>query len=79
MVGNGQHVPVVFVISVVVIVCGHLFEIYIIVPEIHEGTDIVFVVKNMVETGVLRNFKFISRSIPILTMDRVCVWPKSKV
>ena len=70
MVVNGQHVPVFFVIPVIVSVCGHLLEIYCIVVEVHEGIDLVFGMKNMVETeGVLsaRNctFKFISRSIPI--------------
>ena len=51
MVGNGQHIPLLFVIPVVVSVCGHLFEIYTIVAEIHEGIDLVFGMKNMVETG----------------------------
>ena len=31
MVGNGQHVPVLFVIPVVVSVCGHFLENYTIV------------------------------------------------
>ena len=35
MEGNGQYVPVLFVISVVVSVCGHFVEIYTIVAEIH--------------------------------------------
>ena len=39
--------PVLFVISVVVTVCGHLFEIYTIVAEIHEGFDLVFGIKNV--------------------------------
>ena len=50
MVGNGQHVPVLFVIPSVVSVCGHLFEMYTIVAEIHDGIDLVFGMKNMVET-----------------------------
>ena len=82
--GNGQNVPVLFVIPVAVSVCGHLFEIYTIVAKIHEGIDIGFGMKNMVETeGVLSardiTFKFISSFIPILTMDKLCVQPKSKV
>ena len=40
--GNGQHVPVLFVTPVVVSVCGHFLEIYTIVAEIHEGIDLVF-------------------------------------
>ena len=59
------------------------FEIYTIVAEIHEGTDLVFGMENMVGTGGVLSardstFKFISRSIPILTMDNLCVQPKSK-
>ena len=54
MVGNGQHVPVLCVIPVVVNVCGHSFEIYTIVDEMHECIDLVFGMKNMVKTeGVL--------------------------
>ena len=83
MVGNGQYVPELFMIPVVVGVCGHLFQIYTIDAEIHEGIDLVFGMKHMVETGVLSvtysTFKFISRSIPILKLDKLCVQPKSKV
>ena len=84
MVRNRQHVPVLFVIPVVVSVCGHLLEIYTMVAEIHKGINLVFGMKNMVETeGILSardsTFKFISSSIPILTMDKLCVEPKSKV
>ena len=64
-----------FVIPAVVSVCGHLFEIYTILAEIYEGIDLVFGMKNMVETGVLsardNTFKFISRSIPITAMDKL--------
>ena len=54
------------------------------VAEIHEDTDLVFGMKNMVETeGVLIardiTFQFISRSIPIPIMDKLYVQPKSKV
>ena len=80
MAGNGQYVPVLFVIPVVVSVCRHLFKIYTIVAEIYEGIGLVFGMKNMVETeGVLSardsTFKFISRSTPISTMDKLCVQP----
>ena len=70
-----------FVIPVLVTVCGHIFEIYTIVAEIHEDINLVFGMKNMVETGVLsardNTFKFISRSIPIMTVGTLCVQPKS--
>ena len=45
IVGNGQPVPVLFVLPVVVSVCGHLFEIYTIVVEIHECIDLEFGIK----------------------------------
>ena len=55
-------------------------KIYTKLAEINEGTDLVFQMKNMVETeGVLSardsTFKFISRSTTILTMDKLCVQP----
>ena len=54
MLGNGQHVTVLFVIPVVVSICGHLFEIYTIAAEMHEGVDLVFCMKDKVETeGVI--------------------------
>ena len=71
LVGNGQHVPVLFVIPIVFTVSGHCFEIYTIVAEIHDGIDLVFGMKNMVETEDMlsaRNgtFQFINRSIPMM-------------
>ena len=80
MLGN-RHVPVLFVIPIVVSFCGHLVEIYAV---IHGGIDLVFGMKNMVETeGVISTrdstFKFISRSIPISTIDKPCIQHKSKV
>ena len=70
LVGNYQHVPVLFVIPVVFTVSGHCFEIYTIVAENHDSIDLVFGMKNMMETeGVLstRNgtFQFINRCIHI--------------
>ena len=67
-----------FVILVVLSVYVHLFEMDIIVAEIHNGIDLVFGMKNMVETEWFLStrditFKFISRSILILTMDKLCV------
>ena len=74
--GNGQNTPVLFVIPVVVSVCGHFFEIYTIDAEIHEGIDLAFGMKSKVKTGVLSargsTCKFISRPIPVSTMDKLC-------
>ena len=49
---------------------GHIFEIYTIVAEIDDGTDLVFGFKNMNETEGRLNtrtgeYDFIGRSIPV--------------
>ena len=69
-----------FVILVMLTVSGHCFEIYTVVAGIHDGIDLAFGMKNMVETeGVLstRNgtFQSINRSIPIFPQTDLCVTP----
>ena len=44
-VGNGQCVSVLFIIPVIVEVHGHRFEIYTLVPEIHDNVDLVLGIK----------------------------------
>ena len=46
-VGNGQCVRVLFIISVIIHVHGHRFEIYTLVSEIHEYVDLVLGIKNV--------------------------------
>ena len=48
-VGNGQHVSVLFVILIMVNISCHIFEIYILVSEIHKNVDLVLGIKNMFE------------------------------
>ena len=48
-VGNGELVAAVFVIPLVLKVCGHLFEINTLVSEIQQSMDLIFEVKNMFE------------------------------
>ena len=48
-VGNGQFVSVLFIISVIIDIYGHRFEIYTLVLEIHEKIDIVLGIKNIFE------------------------------
>ena len=44
-VGNGQFVSVLFVIPVIIDVHGCIFELYTLVSEIHENTDLVLGIK----------------------------------
>ena len=54
--GNGQFVSVLFIISVIVDTCGHRFEIYTLVSEIHEKVDLVLGIKNIFELeGVINS------------------------
>ena len=40
-VGNGQHVSILFVSTIIVNIGGHIFEIYTLVSEIHENRGLV--------------------------------------
>ena len=44
-IGNGQYVSVLFIIAIIIDICGHRFEIYTLVSEIHENVDIVLELK----------------------------------
>ena len=46
-VGNGQFVSVLFIIPVIVDMHGHRFEIYTLISEIHENTDLLLGIKNV--------------------------------
>ena len=48
-VGNGQYVAVIFVIPVIVDIHGHRFEVFTLVSEIHDNTDLVLGMKNVFE------------------------------
>ena len=47
--GNGQYVSVLFTIPTVTDLCGHRFEIFTLVSEIHENVDLVLGIKNIFE------------------------------
>ena len=69
-IGNGSIVPVLFVIPILFMKCGHTFEIFTIVAEIDDDMDLVFGFKSMVETESMLNtrigeYDFIGKSIPI--------------
>ena len=54
-VGNGQFVSILFLISVIVDIHGHRFEIYTLVLEIHENVDLVLEIKNVFELEAVIN------------------------
>ena len=54
-IGNGSIVQVLFVIPLLFMCHGHVFEIYTIVADIDDGIDLVFGFKNMVETEGMLN------------------------
>ena len=55
-VGNGQYVSILFIITIMVDIHGHRFEIYMLVSEIHEKVDLVLCIKNIFELeGVINS------------------------
>ena len=72
-----------FVIPLLFMCHGHVFEIYTIVADIDDGIDLVFGFKNMVETEGMLNtrteeFDFLGRSIPIFPKHDLDVKPGGK-
>ena len=79
--GNGQYVSVLFVISVIIDIHGHRFEIFTLVSEIHDDVDLVMRMKNIFEIeGVIDSwdscFTFLSRSVPFFPATAVEIAPK---
>ena len=82
-IGNGSIVQVLFVIPLLFMCHGHVFEICTIVADIDDGIDLVFGFKNMVETEGMLNtqtgeFDFLGRSIPIFPQHDLDVKPGGK-
>ena len=82
-IGNGQYVGVLFVIPVIVEICGHRLEVFTLVSEIFDNVDMVLGIKNIFELeGVIDSceacFRFLSRSIPIFPREQVVVKPGEK-
>ena len=81
--GNGQYVGVLFVISVIMTIQKHRFEIFTLVSEIHENVDLVIGIKNLFELeGVIDSWdscvSFLNRSIPFFPREKVSVKPKEQ-
>ena len=82
-VGNGQCVAVLFVIPVIIDVCRHRFEVFMLVSEMHDNMDLVLGMKNVFELeGVIdmwdSSFKFLNRSIPFFSKEQVVLKPKER-
>ena len=82
-VGNGQYVVVLFVIPVIVDICGHRLEVFTLVSEIHDNVDLVLGMKNVFKLeGVIdmrdSSFRFLNRSLPFYSKDQVIVKPKER-
>ena len=48
-VGNGQYVGVLFLIPVIIEICGHRLEVFTLVSEIFDNVDMVLGIKNLFE------------------------------
>ena len=48
-VGNGHYVGVLFVIPVIIEICGHRLEVFTLVLEIFDKVDMVLGIKNLFE------------------------------
>ena len=82
-VGNGQYVGVLFVILVIIEICGHRLEVFTLVSEIFDNVDMVLGIKNLFELEGVKDswklcFMFLSRSIPMFPREQVVVKPGEK-
>ena len=72
--GNGAVVQAKFIIPMIFVIHGHIFEIYTIVCYIEDNLDLVFGMKNMIETeGIINTrtstYDFLGHSIPIYPVN----------
>ena len=72
---------VLFVILLAIDVYDHKFEVFTSVSEIHDNVDLLLGMKNVFESeGVIDmqdlSFKFLNRSIPFFSKERVILKPK---
>ena len=69
-VGNGESVNIPVIISLIITIQGHMFEIKTMLSKIHNNVDLVLGIKNFVELeGEIRmkglTFKFLNKAVPI--------------
>ena len=82
-VGNGHEVSAHFVISILLKIAGHKFEIYALVSDIRPSIDLVLGMKNMheIESELSpRNseFRFLNRAVPLFTLENFSLKPGCK-
>ena len=82
-VDNRQCVAVLIVIPVIPDVCGHRFEVFTLVSEIHDNVELVLGMKDVSELdGVIHiqdsSFKFLNRSLPFFSKEQVVLKPKER-
>ena len=82
--GNGAVVQAKSIIPIIFMIHGHIFEIYTIVCDIEDNLDLVFGMKNMIETeGIINTrtstYDFLGCSIPIYPVNSLDVEPVQKV
>ena len=82
-IGNGQYIEVLFVILVIVDICGHRLEVFTLVSEIIDNVHMVLGIKHLFELeGVIDShescFRFLSRSVAIFPREQVVVKPGEK-
>ena len=80
-VGNGRFVSVLFIITVIVDIHRHRFEMYTLVSEICVNIDLVLGIKKVFELEVVINwwdcsFNFLNRSLPIYPKEHIVLKPK---
>ena len=80
---NGASVNISFNISIIIIIQGHMHEINTVLSEIHEHGDLDLGVENFVELGAeisIRElkFKFLKRSVLVLTVHNEIIKPKER-
>ncbi|MCG8625324.1 MAG: retropepsin-like domain-containing protein, partial [Proteobacteria bacterium] len=73
-VGDGNEVGALFVIPIIIKICGHKFEIYTLVSEIQPSIDLVLGMKNMHElegehSSRHSEFRFLNRAVPLFPME----------
>ena len=82
-VGNGHYMSILFVIPIIVHICGHIFKIYTLVSQIHENIDLVLGFKNVFELEGIINlweccFSFLNRSVPIFPRENIILKPREQ-
>ena len=65
---NGQYASMLFIITIVIDIHGHRFEIFTLVSEIHKDVDLVLGIENIYELeGIIKSwessFSFLNRLI----------------